>query len=122
MNKLDASFRKRLERIREELNSYIDSRLTITEQKLSAPVPKSITEEKKKGSVQDNFLNCMKLCDEDEEYYDDDYLDEVDECLSLPTQEAEIKKPVKLEAPIPIQNFVISSCLLRYSILSHFPS
>lgn len=99
MSKLDASFRKRLERIREELNSYIDSRLTITEQKLSMPIPGRIPEEKKKGSVQDKFLNYMKLCDEDEEYYDDDYLDEVDECLSLPTQEAEPKKPVRLEAP-----------------------
>ena len=99
MSKLDASFRRRLERIREELNSYIDSRLTITEQKLSMPISERIPEEKKKGSVQDKFLNLMKLCDEDEEYYDDDYLDEADEDLSLPTQEAEIKKPVKLEAP-----------------------
>ena len=99
MSKLDASFRKRLERIREELNCYIDSRLTITEHKLSMPIPERIPEEKKKGSVQDKFLNFMKLCDEDEEYYDDDYLDEVDEDLSLPTQEAEPKKPVRLEAP-----------------------
>lgn len=99
ISKLDEIFHKRLEKIREELNSYIESRLAIAEHKFSAPIPERIPEEKKKGSVQDKFLNYMKLCDEDEEYYDDDYLDEVDECLSLPTQEAEQKKPVRLEAP-----------------------
>lgn len=99
MSKLDEIFRKRLERIRKELNSYIDSRLVITEHKLSVPVPGRVPEEKKKGGVQDKFRNYMKLCDEDEEDYDDDYLDEVDECLSLPLQEAESKKSVRLEAP-----------------------
>ena len=99
MSKLDEIFHKRLEKIREELNSYIESRLAIAEHKFSAPIPERIPEEEKKDSVQDKFLNYMKLCDEDEEYYDDDYLDELDECLSLPLQEAEQKKPVRLEAP-----------------------
>ena len=92
MSKLDEIFHKRLERIREELNSYIESRLAATEHKFSAPIP----EEKKKVSVHDKFLNYMKLCEDE---FDDDYLDEVDECLSLPPQEAEQKKPVRLEAP-----------------------
>ena len=101
MSKLDEIFRKRLERMREELNSYIDSRLVITEHKLSVLVPGRVPEEKKKGGVQDKFLNYMKLnAEEEDDYYDSDYLDdEVDECLSLPPQEAEPKKPVRLEAP-----------------------
>lgn len=56
MTKLDEIFRKRLGRIREELNSYIDSRLAITEHKLSAPVPGRIPKEKINGGVQDKFL------------------------------------------------------------------
>ena len=100
MSKLDEIFRKRLERMREELNSYIDSRLAITEHKLSSLVPGRVPEEKKRGGIQDKFLNYMKLNDEEDDYFDSDYLDdEVDECLSLPPQEAEPKKPVRLEAP-----------------------
>lgn len=99
MSKLDEIFRKRLERIREELNSYIESRMTITEQKLFATVPGRVTEKKKKGGVQDKFLNYMKLSDDSEDEFGVDYLDEVDECLGLPSQEAEPKKSVRLEAP-----------------------
>lgn len=100
MSGLDKIFRRRLDRIREELNSYIDSRLTIVEQKLSVSTPERVLEEKKKGGVQDKFLNYMKFNAEDEDdYYDSDYLDdEVDECLSLPPSEAKAEKPVRLEA------------------------
>lgn len=100
MSKLDKIFHKRLERIREELNSYIDSRLTITEHKRSSLAPRGVPEEKKRNGIQDKFLNYMKLNDEEDNYFDSDYLgDEVDECLSLPPQEAEAKKPIRLEAP-----------------------
>lgn len=99
MSKLDEIFQKRLEGLREELNSYIDSHLSISEHKIFVPARESSLVEKKKDSLQDKFLNYMKLCDEDEEYYDDDSLDEADECLSLPAQEAEVKKPIRLEAP-----------------------
>lgn len=99
MSKLDEIFRKRLERIREELNLYIDSHLPISEHKQSAPIPGRIPEEKKTGGVQDKFLNYMKLCDDGEDEFDDNYLDEVDECLDISPQKAEPKKSVKLEAP-----------------------
>ena len=114
MSILDKIFRKRLEKIREELNYYIDSQLVITEQKLSAPVPGRVPEEREKGGVQDNFLQHMELCDDsvdesdddyldddyrDDDYLEDDYPDEADEYLNQPLQEAEPKKAVRLEAP-----------------------
>jgi len=42
MSKLNEIFQKRLERIRDELNIYIDSYLTLSEPKLSVP-PKKVT-------------------------------------------------------------------------------
>lgn len=100
MSKLDDIFRKRLERIREGLNSYIDSHLLMSGHKISPPARESAPVEKKKGGVQDKFLNYMKLNDKKDDYFDSDYLDdEVDECLVLPSQEAELKKPIRLEAP-----------------------
>ncbi len=100
MSKLEAIFRKRLEKIREELNIYIDSRLTITEHKLSGPVYGRVPEKKKKSGVQDKFFNYMKLCEDSEEEFDDDDLnEEEDKCLVLPQQEKEPKKPQILEAP-----------------------
>ena len=102
MSKLDEIFRKRLERIREELNSYIDSYLPISECKISAPARESAPVEKKRGSIQDKFLNYMKLNAEDEKDYDSDYLgDEVDECLSVPVQAPEAHNVKPLEAPRP---------------------
>lgn len=98
MSKLDEILHKRLERIREELNSYIDSHLPISEHKISVPARECATVEKKKGGVNPKFLNYMKL--NDDTYDDEDYLDdEVDECLSTPTPVPEEKKPMRLEAP-----------------------
>lgn len=73
MNRLNKILLKRLEKIREELNSYIDSRLTITEHKSSTPISSRTPQEKKKDNVLDKFLNYMKLNDED---YDADYSDD----------------------------------------------
>ena len=119
MSKLDEIFCKRLERIREELNSYIDSQLTITEQKLSAPVPGRVLEKRQKGGVQDKFLRYMELCDDsedeldddylDDDYLDDDYLDDVDECLGQPPQETEPEKAIRLEAPRQPSVYISSS-------------
>ena len=78
MSNLDKILRRRLEKIREELDSYIDARLVITERKLSETSPERVPEEKKKGSVQDKFLRYMKMCDDSEDEYDDDYLDEAE--------------------------------------------
>lgn len=105
MSNLDDIFRKRLERIREELNSYIDSHLPISECKMSAPSRESVPVEKKRGGVQDKFLNYMKLND------DADYLDEeVDQCLSVPTQVLEAQKVKHLEVPRKVaSNIPLSS-------------
>lgn len=97
MSKLDEIFRKRLERIREELNSYIDLHLLISEHKISVPARECATVEKKKGGVNPKFLNYMKLNDPEGEYLDSDYLDdEVDECLSTPTPAPEKKETYAL--------------------------
>lgn len=97
MSKLDEIFHKRLERIREELNSYIDLRLAKDEVKLSAPIVGETLEEKKKRSgVQEKFLQYMKL--DDEAYGDDDYLEEVDECLGLSPQEAKSENRPAVQA------------------------
>lgn len=114
MSKLDEIFCKRLERIREELNFYIDSQLVITEQKMSAPVPGRVLEKREKGGVQDKFLRYMKLCDDsvdesDDDYLDDDYLDDVDEYLGQPPQEGEPEKAVRLEAPRQPSAYISSS-------------
>lgn len=114
MSKLDKIFCKRLERIREELNSYIDSQLVITEQKLSAPVPGRVPEKREKGGVQDKLLQYMELCDDsvdesDDDYLDDEYLDDVDEYLGQPPQETEPEKSVRLEAPRQSTVYISSS-------------
>lgn len=73
MSNLDAIFKKRLERIREELTTYIDVHLPQENKGTSATTGVgSISEEKKKASVQIKFLNYMKLNDEDDGYYDDE--------------------------------------------------
>ena len=52
MSKLDESFQKHLEGIREELNAYIEAHQPITFYKLPAPAPRRAPAEKKKVSVQ----------------------------------------------------------------------
>ena len=100
MSKLDEIFQKRLERIREDINSYIDTHLPISECKISVPARKRAPEEKRRSGVQEKFLNYMKLNDESDDYFDEDYLDdEVDECLSAPAQPSEARKVNRLEAP-----------------------
>lgn len=100
MSKVDEIFRERLERIREELNSYIDSHLPISEYKLFAPSMDCSAIQKKKGGVQEKFLNYMKLNEEPDDDFDEDYLDdEVDECLSAPTPVTDEKKVIYPTAP-----------------------
>lgn len=65
MSKLDAIFHKRLERIREELNSYIDSMFIGKEQKFSAPIPGRVPEERKEGGVQDKLLSPQEATTEE---------------------------------------------------------
>lgn len=67
MSKLDEILYKRLEKIREELNSYIDLRLSRRDGMLSTPITDGAPEEKEKGGVLEKFLPYMKLNDDDYE-------------------------------------------------------
>lgn len=109
MNILDKVFYKRLERIREELDSYIDSRLVTAEHKLSDPVAEIISE-KKKSDVQNQFLNHMKLCDDGEAEYDDNYLDKAAAGLVLPKKD---RKPSELDKVLAGKEETFSEMLLR---------
>lgn len=109
MSILDKVFYKRLERIRKELDSYIDSRLVTAEHKLSDPVAEIISE-KKKSDVQEKFLNYMNLCDDGEEEYDDDYLDEAAAGLVLPKKDRE---PSELDKVLAGKEETFSEMLLR---------
>lgn len=105
MSKLDEIFRKRLEKIREELNLYIDSHLSISEYKISASAGESASVEKKKGGVNPKFLNYMKL--NDDMYDDEDYFDDgVDEGLSTPMQAPEVLKITRLEVPRQTASYI----------------
>ena len=94
MRNLDLIFRKRLNRIREELNAYLDARLVIAEHKLSASVPTSTPAEKKRGGVQEKYLSNMHLNSAKDDYCDADYLaEEADACLDQPRQDVKSSKP-----------------------------
>lgn len=82
MSKLDEIFRKRLERIREGLDQYLDLHIAASETKLFTPMPCGNVEEKSISTKK--FLNYMKLNDEEEEYFDSDDFD--DECAETPLQ------------------------------------
>lgn len=71
MDKLNGIYRKRLNRMREDINRYIESWLSMKEQKLLTS--HEAVNEIKTSSVMDKFLNIMKLNDgEDEDYFDED--------------------------------------------------
>ena len=79
MSKLDDIFRKRLDRIREELNTYIEFYLQLEENQSNASVAMQMAGEKKKSHVLDKFLNAMKLNDDaylEDEYIDDEYVED----------------------------------------------
>lgn len=97
MSKLDDIFRQHLDRIRKELDFYIDLHLLIAEHKTSDPVREYSTGQKKKDGVLEKFLNCMNLNDESDEQFDSDYLDEQDKCISAPSSGHEEKKSSCLE-------------------------
>lgn len=84
MSKLNQILHKRLVRIRKDLDSYLELHLPKEDNKFSASVVSSESEQPKRGGVAEKFLNYMKLDDDsfDDEYFDDDYLDDEDVCLS----------------------------------------
>lgn len=127
MSRLDDIFQQRLDRIRKELDFYIDLHLLIAEHKTSDPVRECSTEQKKKDGVLEKFLNCMKLNDESDEQFDSDYLDEQDKCISAPSSGHEEKKfsclektkreaphaPANLAASVPIDPAMIPEFLRK---------
>ena len=99
MGKLEAIFRKRLERIRGDLNIYINTCFKGEEiQKDSAPLFDEIQE--KKTGVAEKFLSYMKLNDADDFYEDDDYYEE-DTCQTASESSAPsvCRKPGAALAP-----------------------
>lgn len=100
MSKLSEIFHKRLDKMREELNSYIESHFSTKEQKPSTPIFAATSLEKVKGGVREKFLSYMKL-DDDGEYYDD----QTDEDLSLPPKKTEVNSQ-KIEAPKRLNGFI----------------
>lgn len=100
MGSLDTLFKKRLERIREELNTYIDVHIPQEDKFLSEPIAGRVSGEKKTRLL-DSFLNCMKISDEsyndDDSYYDDDEMfveGQMDECTSRPCGTMQAPKPM----------------------------
>lgn len=100
MTKLNEIFYKRLENIRKELDCYIELRLRKTNTLFSKQTASDVTEQPSKGGVMDKFLNYMKLMDE--EYYDEDYLDDDEVCLSSTES---ITEDIADNKPIPHQEF-----------------
>lgn len=80
MNRLDVIFYKRLERIRKELDAYINLRRSGEEQIFSAPTASGEIEEKKNGGILEKFLSYMKL--NDDVYDDSDDMDEEESAYS----------------------------------------
>ena len=106
MSNLDEIFKRRLERIREELNTYIDVHLP-QEDKCVSPSVAGGAPRKKTGGVKENFLNYMKLNDESFEEWDDGYYDEeesdveeqVDECACRPSGALQASRPAPTSIP-----------------------
>ena len=92
MRNLELIFHKRLNRIREELNAYLDAHLSVTEHKHFASAPTTTPAERKRGNVREKFLSHMHLNSVKDDYCDaDDLTEEVGECPGQPPQ---IKTPV----------------------------
>lgn len=78
MSRLDAILHSRLERIREELDSYISLRYAENDSGFISPIARNITEDKKSDGIFEKFLSPMKL---NEDAYEDDYFDDSDDYL-----------------------------------------
>lgn len=61
MSKLKIIFRKRLERIREDLNEYIEYRSSVAEKKITVPIPQMVLPEKNEDSVQETLPQAPTL-------------------------------------------------------------
>ena len=104
MNALDKILYKRLERIREELDEYIDSRFRA--RMFSPP-------------IMSKFLNVMRLHDEDEEgYFEDEFLDNDEEKIPysetiVPARQESDKTYIALDKVLGNKQESFSKMLLR---------
>lgn len=87
MGNLDIIFQKRLERIREELDCYINTRLESKKEFQIDSLPAEVESQKKKPKIEEKLLNYMKFYDPEEDFYDDDYYDE-EEDASAPSEKS----------------------------------
>lgn len=116
MKLLDKIFRKRLKRIREELDSYIEVHLTVSKPVIYAQTLGSISQEKRKSSVQEKFLGSMKLSDAEDEFFASDSFDEkADKRVQVSERKFEPKKKVRDEgfASIPSRTLSKSYAPMR---------
>lgn len=110
MSKLDEILYKRLEKIREELNSYIDLRLSRGDGILSTPITDGAPEEKEKGGVLEKFLSYMKLNDDD--YEDSDSVNPSVK-VKIPDFLTKGEKQLNLDAVLAKREESFSEMLLR---------
>lgn len=110
MSKLDEILYKRLEKIREELNSYIDLRLSRGDGILSTPITDGAPEEKEKGGVLEKFLPYMKLNDDD--YEDSDSVNHSVK-VKIPDFLTKGEKQLNLDAVLAKREESFSEMLLR---------
>lgn len=78
MSRLDAILHSRLERVREELDSYISLRYAENDHEIASSIARNTPDDKKSDGIFEKFLNSMKL---NEDVYEDDYFDDSDDCL-----------------------------------------
>ncbi len=107
MRKPNRIFYNRLERIRDELNFYIESRLRQKDVIISASDANGVSVEKKNSNVLDKFLSGhWKLKDSAFDDYEDDFAADDEKCpLSKAEETKNDNKPV-----IQAQKYVAGTC------------
>lgn len=95
MNKLDEIFRKRLARKREELNNYINRNLSIS------------------SSAEEKFLSYMKLCDESEKWYEEDYYEEKERPEKKSLKAPKSAKTIPPESPRSTPSYIPPPSIAR---------
>lgn len=118
MKILEKILYQRLNRIRDELNSYIEERIEDNICEASEPIAESIIRHESVGGTIGKFLDVMRLEENDldfanEEYYDDDEDEQVHsvpmQSTYAPVQAMSSPKP----AEIAIPDFLRSECRKR---------
>ena len=116
MSRLNVLYKKRLERVRKELNLYIGRYIPLeSTSDINSDVVAGAAPQEKQTRLQDSFLNYMKLSDDlDDESYEDDEigLEELDECACRPSSILQAPGPAstvtssKESVPLRIPEFL----------------